>query len=202
MKRAFSLFLVFACIATLVACTKKTNRLADLDYDSINKIQIISSMGNPAFGADSKIITDEEEIKQFVTSFNSGIIGKKISSDDIAIGFSSRYIFSNNDKIIAEYCFNVNNTKIVEIGNDYYFVEYGDEDSPYKLYVNSPSSEIVVDIDGKEMDLIRYNENTYVKSELPKETVEWLQYYNSLTEDEKMAISFSPDLGEPFDSNK
>lgn len=205
MKRTCSLIAVLVCIVTLVACTKKADSFADLDYNSINKIQVISSMGNPAYGADSKIITDENEIKNFVITFNGGVIGEKIPDDEVGIGFTSKYVFYNNDGIVAEYQFNANNTKVIALEEGYYTVDYGDEaDSPYKLYKQSKSTEIVVGLDGNEMDLIRYNENTYVKSELSAETIEWLGWYNSLTDDEKSDVSDVPEFGDakPLEHNE
>ena len=58
-----------------------------------------------------------------------------------------------------------------------------------------------MDIDGKEIDLIRYNGKTYVKSKLTAENLEWLEAYNGLTDDEKMATSFTQDLGKPFNAD-
>ena len=202
MRKIISIILIIVCTLSISACTTKTRPLADLDYNSINKVQVISAMGNPAYGADSKIIVAKQEVENFIITFNSGIVGEKIGDDDILIGFTSKYIFYNDNNEVAQFYFNANNTKVVALENVYYDVKYGkDIDSPYKLYKNSKSSEIVVDIDGKEMDLIRYNGETYVKSKLTLENIEWLEKYNSLTDDEKMTISFTPDLGEPFKPN-
>lgn len=201
MKKIVSLILVLTCVMALASCSNKSTHLTDLDYNSIDKIQVISSMGNPTYGADSKIITDGNEIKEFIKTFNSGVIGKKVNDDEIGVGFTSEYIFYNNEEKVNQVRFNANNTNVVALDSGCFFVEYGDMTSPYKLYKNSKSSEIVVDIDGKEMDLIRYNEETYVKSKLTAENIEWLEMYNSLTDDEKDVISFVPDLGEPFNAN-
>lgn len=200
MKRITTIILIVLATCFILNGCGTTRKLADIEEQKVSKIQVISTMGNPEYGADSKIFMDKSEIKDFVTTFNSGIIGEKVSDDDILIGFTSRYTFYNGDKIIAEFYFNANNTKVVALEKGYYFVDYGEKaDSPYELYQDSKSTEIVVDLDGKEMDLIRYNGATYVKSEMSEDNLKWLEKYNSLTEDEKLAISFTPDLGEPFE---
>lgn len=41
-------------------------------------------------------------------------------------------------------------------------------------------------------DVIKYHELYFSKSDLSGETVEWLEWYNSLTEEERLAISYVP----------
>lgn len=47
--------------------------------------------------------------------------------------------------------------------------------------------------------LMNCNDTIYVKSEMSADNFEWLEKYNSLTEDKKLAISFNSDLGKPFE---
>jgi len=44
--------------------------------------------------------------------------------------------------------------------------------------------------DGEEY--IRFHEETFKRADLSTETLEWLEWYNELTEDEQLAISYSP----------
>lgn len=44
----------------------------------------------------------------------------------------------------------------------------------------------------KNADVIKYNELYFSKSDLSGETVEWLEWYNSLTEEEQLAIDYVP----------
>lgn len=81
----------------------KKEYLSDIEYNQIDKIQVINSRGNPEYGNYSKIITDENEISQFIDTFNNGVIGSKVKEEEVSIGFSSRYIFYKNGEVIADY---------------------------------------------------------------------------------------------------
>ena len=39
---------------------------------------------------------------------------------------------------------------------------------------------------------IRFHEETFKRADLSTETLEWLEWYNELTEDEQLAISYIP----------
>ncbi|ONI46572.1 hypothetical protein AN640_00660 [Candidatus Epulonipiscium fishelsonii] len=173
------------------------NKLANINKNEVSRIQVIGTMGNPMYGADSKIIVNREEIKNFVNTFNSGEIGKKVKEKDILIGFSNKYIFFDEDKVIAEYNFNVNNTNIIGIDGEFYYIKYDKKlELPNELYEKSKSQKIVVDSNGTPMDLVRYNNETYVKSELPEITVEWIEWFNSLSSSEQAVTSYVPNLGD------
>lgn len=200
MKKIIFLIVASCCLMLLLtACHTKNESISDFQYEQIDKIQIISTMGNPEYGADSRVITDENEMKELIDTFNSGIIGKKLADTDIKIGFMSRYFFYHNGEVVVEYGFNANDTNTIWWNDAYRNISYGENaKTPFAIYQDSQSPKIVVDKDGQEMDLIRYNGDTFVKSNLSEETIEWLEMYNSLTEDEQLAISFSPDLGKAF----
>ena len=156
-------------------------------------------MGNPEYGADSKTITDCNEINEFIEVFNNGHLGGTISDDDIAIGGASTYSFYKDDEVIQTFSFNVNDTKIVWHDDKWRDVVYPENTLiPFDLYKQSQGEQNIVDLDENEMDLIRYFDDTYVKSELPQEVVEWLENYNKLSYEEQISISSAPN----FDDTK
>ena len=176
----------------------KSEKLSDFEYSQIDKIQIITAMGNPAYGADSKVITNVKEINSFIDTFNSGVIGKEIAVCDTCD--SSRYVIYFNNEIIREIAFNGNNTNIIWWDDNFRNITYGEGlKTPFDLYNDSVSKIVVVNEEGKEMDLIRYNDNTYVKSKISEENLKWLEWYNSLPEEVQGTISFSPYLVEPIE---
>ncbi len=109
-------------------------------------------MGNPAYGADSKVITNVKEINSFIDTFNSGVIGKEIAAGDVSDCFSSRYVLYYNNEIIREIAFNGNNTNIIWWNDNFRNITYGEGlKTPYELYNDSVSKIVVVNEIGKEM---------------------------------------------------
>lgn len=133
----------------------KKEYLSDIEYNQIDKIQVINSRGNPEYGDYSKIITDENEISQFIDTFNNGIIGSKVKEEEVSIGFSSRYIFYKNGEVIADYNFNNINTSDVWWNNECRNIIYDTEfKTPFDLYEQSGSPIIIVDQDGNEINVL------------------------------------------------
>lgn len=135
-----------------VGCSDKLLLKEQLVYSDIDRIQIVTAMGNPEYGADSKTITDPEEIKSLIDTFNSAKLGKKVPEDDLGIGMPSKYSFYSDGKVIAKFQFNVNDTNVIWYNGDYHYVEYGKGlKTPYELYKNSTAEIVVVDEKGNEM---------------------------------------------------
>lgn len=134
-------------------CSEKQLISEQIESNNINKIQVITAMGNPAYGADSKNITDTKEIKLFVDTFNSAIIGNKVDDGDIGVGSASYYYFYFNDELLARFTFNVNDTNIIWNDNNYYYINYDENlKTPFELYQNSNAEVIVVDENGNKME--------------------------------------------------
>lgn len=152
-KYIFSILCTIILIGLLVSCNNSSKDLLSdkMDADDIEKIQIVLAMGNPLYGADSKIIMDSSEISTLVDTFNNAVLGKKIKDDDLAIGFCSYYYFYNGDTLVNKFIFNSNNTNSVLIKRDYYEVTYP-EKTPYELYRSSTADTFVVDENLKEME--------------------------------------------------
>jgi len=108
-------------------------------------------MGNPAYGANSKIVTARSEIARFVDAFNGAIVGDEIRLEDMGIGFPSIIIFFSGDTIAYRFGFNVNDTERVFLNSRLYYVEYPDL-TPFELYLESSAEVIVVDLDLNEME--------------------------------------------------
>jgi hypothetical protein len=136
----------------LVGCSDKSLLKEQLVSSDIDKIQIVTAMGNPEYGADSKTITSPEEIKSLIDTFNSAKIGKKVQENDLGIGIPSQYSFYSDGEVIAKFEFNVNDTNVIWYNGNYYYVEYGKGlKTPYELYQNSTAEIVVVNENGDEM---------------------------------------------------
>ncbi|MEG2608976.1 MAG: hypothetical protein RR964_09945 [Lachnospiraceae bacterium] len=198
MRRVLGLVITLTLVMmTFAGCSDKMGSLTALDENEVDKIVVTIAMGNPEYGADSKTITDKDEISSFIELLNNSHVGGSPSEDEIGIGGTSTYVFYKNDEIQKTLSFNVNDTKIVWFDKKWRDAVYAEGSlNPYELYEKSKGELVIVNDEGNEMDLIRYNGDTYIKSELPQDIVEWLENYNSLTYDEQLAISFSPDFGD------
>lgn len=148
-----TVFIILSCIfmlTTIVGCTANKQLLeTKISYEEIDKIQIITAMGNPAYGADSKIIIDANEIKAFVDTFNIATIGKKVDDSDVGVTIASYYYFYSDDTLVAEFAFNGNDTNKIWYNESYYYIDYAERaDTPFVLYKNSKADIFVVDEKG------------------------------------------------------
>ena len=69
------------CLLCLVGCGKKELLQEKLDANEIDKVVVTLAMGNPAYGADCKVITDETEIAKLVAVFNGAVVEERIDPD-------------------------------------------------------------------------------------------------------------------------
>ena len=140
-------------ITVLVGCSDNSLLKEQLVDSEIDEVHIVTAMGNPEYGADSKTITSPKEIELLIETFNSAKVGNKVQEDEIGIGETSSYSFLSDDKLISKFEFNVNNSKIIWHNGNYHYVEYDkDLKTPFEIYKNSKAEVVVVDIDGKEME--------------------------------------------------
>jgi len=135
--------------AVFVGCSS-SNLLLDhnIDPNDIDKIQFVQAMGNPAYGAYSKIITEQSEIARFVDAFNGAVVGDEVMQEP---GFHSTIIFFSQNTIAYQFFFNVNYTEAVFINSGLYLVQYPDL-TPFELYLESRAEVIVVDENLVEME--------------------------------------------------
>ncbi len=155
MKKMINLSLALFLVLLLVGCQDEMSSLSNFENNGVDKIVVTLAMGNPEYGADSKTITDSNEISEFIEVFNNGQLGGTVSDDDIEIGGASTYSFYKDEEVIQSFSFNVNDTKVVWYDDKWREVAYP-EDSlmPFDLYEQSQGKQNIVDTDGNEMELI------------------------------------------------
>lgn len=154
MKRLTTI--IFLLISTMIISTgcHSSKQLLDtkISYDNIDRIQVITAMGNPKYGAKSKTITDANEIKAFVNSFNDATIGKKVNDKDVNIAMPSYYYIYSKDILVAAFVFNGNDTNKVWYNENYYYIDYPESrKTPFELYNNSKADICIVDAKGNEI---------------------------------------------------
>lgn len=130
-----------------------------LRYADVDRIQIVTSMGNPQYGAEGKVITDEETLKQFVDLFNSAEVEDKLmSEEDLRIAMPSRYKLYQGERLVKEFVFNGNDTGILWVDGGYRAVSYPEFlPNPYELYQKAEGKEVMV-YDDRQVEQIGYEE--------------------------------------------
>lgn len=152
MKKINIILIIFLIIFTISACSSSKSLLNDkIEARDINKIQIVLAMGNPKYGAESKIITDKNEISQIVDAFNNAVIGKKVKDDNIVISDTSQYYFYMDDTLVHKFSFNGNDSERIWYNSDWYYINYSHK-KPYELYKSSLEEIIIVDENLNEME--------------------------------------------------
>ena len=146
-------FVWFIVILTLSGCSSQVSLLDNpINPDDITQIQIVLAMGNPEYGALSKIITDRNEIEALTNAFNELTIGDQVDVDDVYVTLASDYYFftvapdeDETDEIITyHFSFNGNDTERIWINKNWYRVSYIGQ-TPFELYQVSSAIEIRVD---------------------------------------------------------
>ncbi|MCL2527035.1 MAG: hypothetical protein FWE42_01355 [Defluviitaleaceae bacterium] len=143
MRKNGMIILLIVVLMVLVGCSS-SNTLSAIDPGDIDKIHFVQAMGNPAYGADSKIITERSEIAAFVAAFNNAVIGDAAVQE---VGFHATILFYSGDEVAYQFFFNVNDTERVLLNSRYsrfYYVEYPGL-TPFELYLASSAEVIVVD---------------------------------------------------------
>ena len=152
MKNILKIILMILLVSLLTGCSDKFLLKDQIESSEIDRIQIITAMGNPEYGIDSKIITSPEEIKTLTDIFNIVKIGDKVHDDELEDSFNSSYLFFKENELIKKFDFNGNNTNIIWNEDNWYQVKYDkDLKTPFQIYEDSKAEIILVDIDGNEM---------------------------------------------------
>ena len=142
MRKNIVIILLF-CVLMLAAGCSSSNYLLDnnIDPNSIDKIQFVQAMGNPTYGADSRIITERSEIASLVDAFNGAVVGDEIGHD---VSLHSTILFFSGDIVAHQFFFNGNDTERVLLNSRFYSVRYPGL-TPFELYLESTAEVIVVD---------------------------------------------------------
>ncbi len=122
-----------------------------LEAAEIDRIVAVMAMGNPAYGADSKTVTNPGEIAAFVDAFNQAVVGARVKDVDLAVAGASRYFFYRGDALIREFAFNGNDSERIWYGSGWHYVFYPGG-RPFDLYLASEAHVTVVDEDLNEME--------------------------------------------------
>ncbi len=148
MKRIILIVATCFVAAMLSGCCSDKNLLTEkLEAQNIETIQVVLAMGNPEYGADSKIIRDESEIQEFVNAFNGASIGKRVKKLDEAVSDASKYYFYGDDSsLLLVFYFNGNDSERIWYNSNWHYICYSGK-KPYEIYKDSQAETIVVDED-------------------------------------------------------
>lgn len=138
------------CVVFLSGCGKRELLEEKLDAEQIDKIVVTMAMGNPADGADCKIITDAAEIAEMVELFNQATVEGKIASGEEWEAGSSSYAFFHGEEQVLKLNCNANDAERIWINDGFYEIAYPqDKRSPYGLYSFSDAELVTVDSEGR-----------------------------------------------------
>ena len=111
------------------------------------------AMGNPAYGAECKIITDPKEVQDFIYLFNNAEVDEKIDSGEEWVADSGSYMFFSGEEQVVKFNVNGNDPERIWINDAFYEIEYPDDMvDPYGLYSYSDSKIIIVDEKGNPLE--------------------------------------------------
>ena len=147
------LLCMLLCLFCLGGCGKKELLQEKLDADAIDRVVVLLAMGNPAYGADCKVITDGEEIEKLIALFNGAEIGKKIDPAEEYVAGSGSYTFFSGEEQVVKFNCNGNDPERIWINDGFYEIDYPDDKvDPYALYSQSKAEAVVVDENGVQME--------------------------------------------------
>lgn len=137
------------CLLCLSGCGKRELLQEKLDGSNIDRAVITLAMGNPAYGAESKTITEETELQLLLDAFNGAIIGEKIAEEDIWVAGSGSYLFFSGEEQVLRLNVNSNDDKRIWINDAFYEIEYPEgQPTPYEIFSASQAEMILVDAEG------------------------------------------------------
>ena len=141
------------CMLCLSGCGKRELLKEKLDASKIDKVVVTMAMGNPAYGAECKIITDPQEVQDFIYLFNNAEVDEKIDSGEEWVALSGSYTFFSGEEQVVKFNVNANDPERIWINDGFYEIEYPDDMvDPYGLYSFSDAKIIIVDENGAEME--------------------------------------------------
>lgn len=142
----------FLCMLCLSGCGKRELLKEKLDVSQIDKVVVTMAMGNPAYGAECKVITNPKEVQDFVFLFNNAEVDEKIDTGEEWVALSGSYTFFSGEEQVAKFNVNANDSERIWINDAFYEIEYPDDMlDPCGLYSYSDAEIIVVDENGQEM---------------------------------------------------
>lgn len=137
------------CLLCLSGCGKQELLQEKLDGSKIDRAVITLAMGNPAYGVESKTITEETELQLLLDAFNGAIIGEKIAEEDTWVAGSGSYLFFSGEEQILRLNVNSNDDKRIWINDAFYEIEYPEgQPTPYEIFSASQAEMILVDAEG------------------------------------------------------
>lgn len=137
------------CLLCLSGCGKQELLQEKLDGSNIDRAVITLAMGNPAYGAESKTITEEKELQLLLDAFNGAIIGEKIAEEDTWVAGSGSYLFFSGEEQVLRLNVNANDDKRIWINDAFYEIEYPEgQPTPYEIFSASQAEMILVDAEG------------------------------------------------------
>ena len=156
----------------------------DMDLESVSHIEVLS-------GLTGKRITvkDADSVQRVMDDIESLRYKKKGAIEGAGYAYRIRFYNENYDELGRIFITEENGHQISYDG--YYYLVEADQNINVgyleELLKDAPPAE-----PGDEGETIVFHDKVFIRSDLSKETIEWLENYNSLSEEEQLSISSIP----------
>ena len=169
----------------------------NMDLDSVSHIEVMSGLTGQKI-----TVKDTDHVQKVMDDIESLKYEKKNAVEEVGYAYRIRFYDENYDELGRIFITEENGHQISYDGY-YYFVEADQNinvDYLEELLKDAPPAEPgdegndeLPDIESMESEeTVIFHENVFYKSDLSRETIEWLDWYNSLSEAEQLAISYIP----------
>ncbi len=171
--------------------------VTDKDLESVSHIEVMSGLTGRKI-----TVKDADSVQKVMDDIESLSYEKKGAAEEVGYAYRIRFYNENYDELGRIFITEENGHQISYDG--YYYLVGADlninVDYLEELLKDAPPAEPgdegndeLPDIEPTELEeTISFHDKTFNKSDLSQETIEWLENYNSLSEEEQLAISSIP----------
>ena len=168
--------------------------VSDKDLESISHIEVMSGLTGQKI-----TVKDADSVQKVMSDIESLSYEKKGEVESAGYAYRIRFYNENYDELGMLFITEENGHQISYDGY-YYLVEADqniDVDYLEELLKDAPPAESGDEgndelLDREPDETITFHDKTFNKSDLSQETIEWLENYNNLSEEELLAISYIP----------
>ena len=199
MKRMFVLIMTVMLCFALTACNKKVSIDFPFELSSIENVEMFR-FTNPA-DAEKKVITESEDIEGIYQTFES-ISLKDKRTEPTTGGSVTSFRFHLSDGTSYEIIYSeiaVKSGRIITTDMEQDLFTSADIGANWERYdyeaVTVSEGELPVLPKSEDANQVRFGDRMVDTDHLSKETLAWLEWYHSLSEEEQAAVSsIPPDL--------
>ena len=199
MKKWILIICAFVWCISLAGCTR--NETIDFPFETaeVEDIEMFYFV-NPA-EAEKKVITGQEDIEKLCQLFESVVLEDK-ETEPVAGGSVTSFRFNLSGGMTYEVIYSsiaARSGRIMVSDSEKDYFTSSDIESIWNNcdYAAEKAAErelpvIPLSEENTEDEVVEFHGQLFHKSDLTEETLEWLEWYNSLSQEEQLAVSSIP----------